>query len=319
MRKSWIWTPIIVIAGASLSYLLYLVLQPPALPAGFLYGNGHIEGTEISVSAEVSGRVEESRLREGERVSRNDLLVRLDDSGFQAQLSKGLAEEAAIEAERIRVEEQLRIWRHHLQTAEEDLQRYRQLEESEAVSPQQLNAIEDREREASGQVKTLEAALAQTRARLEATRQQVRWLRLQLEKTRISAPVSGTILVKAIEPGELAAPGRAVAVLVDLSRLELKVYIPERDIGRIRLGDAARVRVDAFPERYFGATVARVDQRAQFTPRDIHMPEERVRMVFGVTLSLENEDSYLKPGMPADAWIRVQENLPWPERLTVPR
>jgi HlyD family secretion protein len=319
MRRSWIWTPVIVIAGASLSYFLYLVLQPPELPAGFLYGNGHIEGTEISVSAEVSGRVEESRLREGERVMENDLLARLDDSDFQAQLSKGLAEEAAIEAERIRVEEQLRIWRHHLRTASEDLQRYRQLKESAAISPQQLNAIEDREREANGQVRTLEAALAQTRASLEATRQQVRWLRLQLEKTRISAPVSGTVLVKGIEQGELASPGRVVAVLVDLSRLELKVYLPERDIGRIRLGDTARVRVDAFPDRYFGATVARVDQRAQFTPRDIHMPEERVRMVFGVTLSLENEDSYLKPGMPADAWIRVQEDAPWPETLTVPR
>lgn len=319
MKRTWIWTPVVLILGALLSYLLFRALQPPVLPDGFLYGNGHIEGTEIRVSAEVSGRVVESPLRESERVGKGDLLVRLDDSDLRTQLSKGLAEEAAIQAEQVSVEEQLRTWRHHLQTAEADVRRYRKLEKSKAVSPQQLNTAEDRVREAGGQVKTLEAKLDQVQARLEATRQQVRWLRLQLEKTRILAPAPATVLVKGIEPGELATPGHVVAVLVDLSRLELKVYIPERDIGKIRLGSPARVRVDAFPDRYFEATVTRVDQRAQFTPRDIHMPEERVRMVFGVTLAVENQDGVLKPGMPADAWLRVREEAPWPASLAVPR
>ena len=63
--------------------------------------------------------------------------------------------------------------------------------------------------------------------------------------------------------------------------------------------------------------MARVDSQAQFTPRDIHMPDERVRLVFGVTLALENEDGRLKPGMPADAWIRI-DDVAWPERLPIP-
>jgi HlyD family secretion protein len=100
--------------------------------------------------------------------------------------------------------------------------------------------------------------------------------------------------------------------------MDLKVFIPEKDIGKVELADPARVRVDAFPDRLFEASVARVDQRAQFTPRDIHMPEERVRLVFGVTLGLENP-GILKPGMPAAAWILWQEDAPWPERLIVPR
>lgn len=108
-------------------------------------------------------------------------------------------------------------------------------------------------------------------------------------------------------------------MLVDLSRLELKVYIPERDLGKVDLKDAARVRVDAFPDRYFDATVSRIDQQAQFTPRDIHLPEERVRMVFGVTLALENPDGVLKPGMPADAWIRSGKATSWPQRLVIPQ
>jgi HlyD family secretion protein len=208
MKRTWLWTPVVLILSALLSYLLFRALQPPTLPDGFLYGNGHIEGTEIRVSAEVSGRVVESLLREGQRVDEGKLLVRLDDADLQAQLAKGLAEAAAAEAEQVSVEEQLRTLRHHLQTAEADVQRYRKLEESAAVSRQQRNTAEDRWREASGQVKTLAAGLSQVRAQLDATQRQVEWLRLQLEKTRILAPASATVLVKGIEPGELATPGQ---------------------------------------------------------------------------------------------------------------
>ena len=105
--------------------------------------------------------------------------------------------------------------------------------------------------------------------------------------------------------------------LVDLSRLELKVYLAVNELGKIRLGDQARVRVDAFPEEPFEAQVARVDEYAQFTPRDIHVPDERTQMVYGVTLALGNAERRLKPGMPADAWIRF-DDVPWPERLPIP-
>lgn len=149
--------------------------------------------------------------------------------------------------------------------------------------------------------------------------QRVRQLELELAKTEIRAPISGTVLIKGIERGEFSTPGKVVAVLVDLNRLELKVYLPERDIGKVKLNAPARVRVDAFPDRYFEAAIARVDQRAQFTPRDIHMPEERVRMVFGVTLNLRNEGGFLKPGMPADAWMRWDSNVPWPKHLVIPQ
>jgi HlyD family secretion protein len=127
------------------------------------------------------------------------------------------------------------------------------------------------------------------------------------------------VLVKAVEAGELVRPGQTAAVLVDLTRAELKIFIPEDDIGKVRLGAPARVRVDSFPDELFEGRVRKVDEWAQFTPRDIHMPEERVRMVFGVTLALENPDGRLKPGMPADAWILWRDGAEWPPRLVVPR
>ena len=95
--------------------------------------------------------------------------------------------------------------------------------------------------------------------------------------------------------------------------------MPESEIGKIKLNDPARVRVDAFPQRTFEARVARVDPRAQFTPKDVHMPDERARLVFGVVLAVDNPEAYLKPGMPADAWVRWKPEASWPDKLTVPR
>lgn len=317
--KGWVWTAIGILLVAGASYIAFEALRPAELPAGVLYGNGHIEGTEVAVSAEVSGQVIESRLVEGKAVAAGELLVRLDDADLQAKLAQARAETEALRQTQERLGLELDTWRHHLTTAREDLTRFRTLRKEGTISPKQLNEVEDRFRETEGRVQGLEAQQRETGARLEAAAQQVGLLQLQLNRTTIEAPITGTILSKAIEPGELATPGRVVAVLVDLSRLELKVYIPERDLGKVALGDAARVRVDAFPKRYFDATVSRIDQQAQFTPRDIHLPEERVRMVFGVTLALEKPGGVLKPGMPADAWIRWDEKAPWPGRLTVPQ
>lgn len=296
-----------------------MYLTPEPLPESVLYGNGRVEGTEVQVSAEVTGRVVESSLVEGSPLEAGDVLVRLEDADLRAALAQARAEAAAIRQEIAAIEEELATARHHLETAEQDLARYRELQERGTVAQQRLEQAQNVAREARGRVQALEARLAATADRLDAAEEQVELARIRLDKTVIRAPITATVLLKAIEVGELATPGRVVAVLVDLSRMDLKVFIPERDIGKVELGDPARVRVDAFPDRLFKAGVARVDQQAQFTPRDIHMPEERVRLVFGVTLELANPDDILKPGMPADAWILWPEDASWPERLIVPR
>ena len=308
-----------IAALAAVSYAVIVALKPPALPEGFLYGNGQVEATQVSVSAEVTGRVVENALVEGREVKTGDLLVRLDDSDLKAQLAQAEAEKAAVEQERASLREQTRTWEHHLQSARAELLRYQKLRETQVVAPQQLDQVADRAWEAEGRVTTLNALASQAVARLEAAQRRSDWLNLQLDKTTIRTPIDGTILVKAVEIGEFATPGRVVAVLADLSDLELKIYVPETAIGRIRLNDAARVRIDAFPDRYFDARVERVDQRAQFTPKDIHMPEERTRLVFAVTLALDNRKAYLKPGIPADAWVRMVADMPWPAQLAVPR
>lgn len=319
MRKTWLWTLLGMIGLAGVSYAVFLWLLPPALPEGILYGNGRIEATEVTVSAEVGGRVLESSLVEGRTVRKDDLLVRLDETDLKTRLRQAEANAAAAQRAQVQVERQIVPARHHVQTADEELARYRKLRETGYVSLQMLDRVENQQREALGQVETLTAQRSQAAASREAAQREVELLRSQVGKTVIRAPAAGTILTKGIEAGELAAPGRTIAVFADLARIELKIYVPESEIGKIKLNDPARVSVDAFPQRSFDARVARVDARAQFTPKDVHMPDERARLVFGVTLAVDNPEGYLKPGMPADAWVRWKPEASWPDKLTVPR
>ena len=144
-----------------------------------------------------------------------------------------------------------------------------------------------------------QAALAQ-RAELAATR----------NERFIVAPADGTILSRPVEVGDVVSPGSAMFVLVDLSRLYLKVYVPEPDIPKLRLGGRADVSVDAFPGRTFAARVSKISDQAEFTPKNVETREERLKLVFGVELAFTEGGGILKPGMPADCVINWEQSRP---------
>jgi membrane fusion protein YbhG len=148
----------------------------------------------------------------------------------------------------------------------------------------------------AGQVDTARAQLAQAEASLVQAR-------ARLADTRIEAPMDGVVLRKNLEPGATAAPGAAIVTLVDPSDLWLRAYIAETDLGRVRIGQTARVTVDAFPGQPFEARVTEVASAAEFTPRNVQTQKERVNLVFRVKVAIANPDGRLKPGMPADAVI----------------
>lgn len=317
ISRRWLWTPAVLLMLATASYLAYRALTPPPLPAGLLYGNGRIEGTEVRVSSEVPGRIVWSGLVEGKPVAAGETLLRIDPVDLSTTAARVQAEGSAVGRERARLEAELGAARHHLATAVADAARYRDLEARGTVPAQRREAADNALEEATGRTRALEAALRALEARREAAGEAVTLAESQVAKTEIRSPLAATILLKLAEPGEFVALGQPLATLVDLTRLELKVYVREADIGRVKLGAPARVRINASPDRDFEAAVARVDQQAQFTPRDVHMPDERARLVFGVTLALTDSSGVLKPGMPADAWIKWRD-MPWPS-LRVPR
>jgi len=220
--------------------------------------------------------------------------------------------------------------------AEKDAQRYRELVEKQVVSSQvaesaELKAITEKNAslEAAAGLARIERelALAQLGAqKINAQEAELKALHCQSKQAAaalaeqqsyvhdlsILSPLQGTVLTRNVELGEHVNPGSPLFTLVDLNKLYLKVYVPEPDIGKVRLGALARVYVDAFPEQHFNARVSRVAGSAEFTPKSVETREERVKLVFAVELSVaENPDGVLKPGMPADAVIRWQEDAPW--------
>jgi HlyD family secretion protein len=155
-----------------------------------------------------------------------------------------------------------------------------------------------------GHLAEAQAAVATAQAQFQTTEASVKLARANRDDTRVLAPFAGTVLRKLVETGEVITAGTPLITLVDLSQLHAKVYVAEADLGKVKVGDPARVYTDTFPARYFVATVAQVAQQAEFTPRDIHMQDERVKLVFAVKLAINNPQGILKPGMPVEARIR---------------
>lgn len=143
------------------------------------------------------------------------------------------------------------------------------------------------------QLAAADAAVAQAQAALHV-------LDVQTDKLVVRAPLSGIALARNVEPGEVLAAGATAFVIGRLDDLELVVYLPEDRYGQVRLGQAARVTVDSYPNQVFTGTVVYIADRAEFTPRNVQTTEGRRIMVFAVKLNLPNPDGKLKPGMPAD-------------------
>lgn len=133
-----------------------------------------------------------------------------------------------------------------------------------------------------------------------------------LKDLTIEAPTSGTITTRMVNVGEVVTAGAPLLELVDLDRLYLQVYVPQVQIGKLRLGLPARVHTDAFPDQPFDATLRYIASKAEFTPKEVQTRDERVKLIYAVRLYLtDNPDHRLTPGLPADAVIRWKEDVAW--------
>ena len=137
-------------------------------------------------------------------------------------------------------------------------------------------------------------------SQVEMARAAIGVIEAQMSKLDLTAPGDGIVLSRSVEAGEVVAPGAPLLTLGRLDDLTIKVYIPEDLYGNIRLGQTARVSVDSFPGQEFSATVARIADQAEFTPRNVQTQEGRRTTVFALELIVDDPDGLLKPGMPAD-------------------
>lgn len=168
------------------------------------------------------------------------------------------------------------------------------------------NAVSTLQRQLAS-AKTTAAAAAAT---MEAAAAKKAEAQATLDDATLSSPLTGTVIDKVAEPGEQVMPGSPLAVLVDLNQLYVKTYVEQTDVGKIRLGDTAKIKVDSFPDRTFDGTIYFIASKAEFTPRNIQMDEFRSRMVYMVKVSVQNPEGLVKPGLPADVNISLNAARP---------
>jgi HlyD family secretion protein len=147
------------------------------------------------------------------------------------------------------------------------------------------------------------AQLAAAQAQLEQAQAAQAEIAARIDNLAIKSPIDGVVVTRMVEPGEVIATGTPVLTVINLNQVYLRGYIPEGEMGNVRVGQSAQVFLDSAPETPLAARVAAVDTEASFTPENIYFPEDRVTQVFGLKLTIDNPDGFAKPGMPADGRI----------------
>ena len=169
------------------------------------------------------------------------------------------------------------------------------------------------------QVALVRRQIAQQGAEVASAAAQTQQARAQLAEAEanrqdliVKAPFSGTVVTRAAEPGEVVTAGTAVVTLLDLNKVYLRGFVPEGEIGKVKVGQAARVYLDSDPRKPVDAYVSRIDPQATFTPENTYFRDDRVKQVVGLKLQLKSGFGFAKPGMPADGEVLVSGDT-WPK------
>jgi len=155
------------------------------------------------------------------------------------------------------------------------------------------------------QIAQQQATIASSRADANRARSQLKEAQENIHDLTVVAPFDGTIATRTAEPGEVIQAGTAIVTLIDLTKVYLRGFIPEGEIGSVRVGQRARVFLDSDRNKPLEAVVSRIDPQAMFTPENTYFRDDRVKQVVGVKLQLNTGIGYAKPGMPADGAIEV--------------
>jgi HlyD family secretion protein len=306
---------------------------------GELYYSGAIEATQANLAFQTSGRVQAVLVREGQAVVKDQVLAELDGAELasraaqaRANLDRSLQNQKQLEtlrdiysqtlpAETARAEAGAAAARFAFEDARKNDRRYEQLYFNNVVSTKERDLMKLHSETAAARLAEAEAALSAARGnskKIDAARQEVAAARAQVQAaraaleqadiqyryTRLQAPLSGVVTSRNVEPGEVVTPGREVLTLSDLAQVDLKIFVEETAIGRVKPGQKVDVRIDTFPGKVYEGHVAYISPEGEFTPKIIQTKKERVKLVYLVKVSVPNPNYELKSGMPADAWLR---------------
>lgn len=288
---------------------------------------GNMEAMQVDLSAKITARIITRRVREGDRVAQGQVLIELDGNDLRADVERSEAALRSAEAHlrdllagarqeeieqaraALRSAEATRVW------TERDFRRAEELFQKELIAMQEVDRARQayevavaQERSARANLKMLESGprpfqVEEARGQVNQARAALDLAGSRLREATIVSPINGVVLRKNMEVGEMANPGASILTLVDPTDLWLRAYVPETDIGRIKVGMAARITIDAYKDRTFTGKITEISSEAEFTPKNVQTKKERINLVFRIKIAVDNPEGFLKPGMPADAEI----------------
>lgn len=346
--KKWIFLALIA-ALAVAGYVVWNQMHDDGSGDGFVSGNGRIEATEIDVATKLPGRVDAILVDEGAFVKAGQVLGRMEISTLQAQREEAVAHAArartsvdtaraqvALRESDVRaVEAQVVARAAELDAARRRLARSSKLAREGASSGQELDDDRARVRSlqaslnaARAQVGAAQAAVTAARsqttgseAAVEAANATIARIDADLKDAQLVAPRDGRVQFRVAQPGEVLGAGGRVLNLVDLSDVYMTFFLPEAAAGRVALGTEVRIVLDAAPQYTIPAKISFVASTAQFTPKTVETASERQKLMFRVRAQIDRallikHQERVKTGLPGVAWVRLDDQQPWPANLS---
>jgi HlyD family secretion protein len=331
MKKLLLFLIILVAAVIAVAYI-YPRWTTKREASNTLTLSGNIEAHESLVSFKVTGRIVELPVEEGQWVEAGTLLARLDDADYRQKIDIDDANLKVRESNLALTlagsrEQEIKAAHAAVLDAQADLQekklddeRARRLFARDAISAQDRDLADTALKRATAAYESAQQRYDQIKegsrkediriaqANVAAARQSLGLSRINLDYTRLLAPNAGVISVRQAELGEVVSPGTPIVTLSDLDHVWLRAYIAEPDLGKIRWGQDATLTTDTFPGKKYHGRISFISSTAEFTPKSVQTYKERVTLVYRIKIDVDNPNHELKPGMPADANIKL--NVP---------
>lgn len=300
----------------------YYVKTQSKLPVGIAASNGRIEAQTIDIATRSGGRVVEVPVEEGAMVQAGDVVARIDLNAIAASVSGAEANARAAEQQKMAANSQVTQAKSALTLAQKEYDRVSRLVKTGAVSQSRYD-------QALNQKQSAEAAMTASQQRLASATESVGVAQADVDRLRevlsdkdLTAPRTGRVLYKLVEPGEVVGAGGRIVTLVDLSNVYMTCFYPMDVVGKLKMGDEARIVLDALPNLAIPAYVSYISPEAQFTPRLVETKLEREKMAFRVKIRipaalLQKHMASVKTGVPGMAYVRTEAQATWPPFLTV--
>lgn len=270
-------------------------------------GYGNFEATEVTVSAENNGKIMAFQVEEGQQIPKNEMVGYIDTIPLSLKKQQLQASKETIGSKSRSVLSQINVLQAQLKTAKTNRERIQKMLADNAATQKQLDDINGEVRVLQQKMQSVKQQNGPVISELQSTDIQIKQLEDQIEKSKIINPISGTVLVKYAEPGEIASFGKPLYKIADLDTMQLRVYVSEPQLSQMETGETVEVKIDT-PDgmKTYDGTISWIASEAEFTPKIIQTKEERVDLVYAVKVDVKN-DGGLKIGMPAEMWLSEEK------------